>query len=137
VVRNNNSVHTIVGGELCVFPRQDAFEHDFHLDCFAQALDPVPGHGCDVQAGGVADVNSSVVWPWRDKVLSSFAMAAIALPRICAPQPKKRFPIRRRPTIHGDDHNWGSGFFRAPDKPLGDCRSISRHSRPRAFPKAS
>src|SRR5215469_8263898 len=84
VVRNNNSVDTVVGGELCVFPRQDAFEHDFHFDCVAQALDPVPGHGCDVQAGGVAEVNAPVVGSSRDIVLSITAMAAIAFPRIGA-----------------------------------------------------
>jgi hypothetical protein len=47
-------------------------------------------------------------------------MAAIELPRIGAPQSKKRLPIRRRTAIDSDDHNRGSSPLCTFDKCLDD-----------------
>src|SRR5947209_2051970 len=98
-----------------LFRSQDAFEHDLHLDGVAQTSDPIPGHVRDVQAGGVADVNSFVVRFPGVIILRTSAMAAIALPGINAPEPKKGFPIRGS-AIDGDHHHGGSGLFCASDK---------------------
>jgi hypothetical protein len=39
MVRNNDPVDPVIGGEYCVLVRKDALEHDLHSYRVAQALD--------------------------------------------------------------------------------------------------
>jgi hypothetical protein len=43
VVRNNDAINAVIGGELRVLLRENALEHDLRLDSVAQALDRIPG----------------------------------------------------------------------------------------------
>jgi hypothetical protein len=48
VVRNNDAISAVICGEFCVLLRENALEHDLHLDGVAQALDRIPVQVRDV-----------------------------------------------------------------------------------------
>ena len=45
VIRDDDRVDAGLGGDLGVFPGQDAFDDHFHLGQVAQPFDVVPAHG--------------------------------------------------------------------------------------------
>src|SRR5271156_6128248 len=120
MVRNNDAINSVIGGEFCVLLHENALEHDLHLDGVAQALDRIPVQVRCVYAGDAAYINAVEIRFACDIVLKSSAMAPIALPRISTPQPNERFPIHRRGTVDCNYNYGGSGSFRTSDKGFGN-----------------
>src|SRR5215510_5914515 len=125
VVRNDDSVIAVLGGELRILPGEDALEHHLHLGEVADALELFPRHGSRRNVGESRQVHALVHRPAL--VVGREAAAVMALRAVACVAPRQTTQgllIAASGAVDGHRNRDGALLLRALDVVLGDLEFV-------------